>query len=155
MLQLPETPLDACRKVSTTASSLSLVASMQRLLRAGPLRPPSALVKGYVDRVEVFHKAERIAVHERIWAKEQVSFEPVHYWLCWSANPGPWIMPALEDWQLPECFTVLRLRLESELKGNGTREYIRVLEAPRKAFPRRLAQAIEKALAVRHTAVMP
>ncbi len=151
MLPLPETPLDACRKVSTTASSLSLV-RFDANDYSVPVRYAHhpALVKGYVDRVEVFHKAERIAEHERIWDKEQVSFEPVHYLALLERKPGALDHARpLEDWQLPECFDVLRRRLEGELKGNGTREYIRVLRLLEKHPLARLAQAIEKALAVR------
>ena len=151
MLRLPETPLDACRKVSTTASSLSLV-RFDANDYSVPVRYAHhpVVVKGYVDRVEVFHKAERIAEHERIWDKEQVSFEPVHYLALLERKPGALDHARpLEDWHLPECFTVLRRRLESELKGNGTREYIRVLRLLEKHPIARLAQAIEKALAVR------
>jgi hypothetical protein len=43
----------------------------------------------------------------------------------------------------------LRRRLESEQKGDGTREYIRVLRLLEKHPLARLTQAIEKALAVR------
>ncbi len=33
----------------------------------------------------------------------------------------------LEGWDLPECFAVLRRRLEADLGIGGTREYIKVL----------------------------
>ena len=33
----------------------------------------------------------------------------------------------LEDWELPVCFGILRRRLEAELDGLGTREFIKVL----------------------------
>ncbi len=33
----------------------------------------------------------------------------------------------LEDWELPVCFGILRRRLEAELDGPGTREFIKVL----------------------------
>ena len=33
----------------------------------------------------------------------------------------------LKDWKLPECFSLLRDRLEREGRARGTREFIRVL----------------------------
>ena len=103
MLRLPETPLDACRKVSTTASSLSLV-RFDANDYSVPVRYAHhpVVVKGYVDRVEVFHRAEGIAAHERIWDQEQVSLEPVHYLALLECKPGALDHARpLEDWPLP------------------------------------------------------
>ena len=55
----------------------------------------------------------------------------------------------LEGWNLPECFSVLRRRLEAEFEGEGTREYIRVLRLMEKHSVRALSRAVERALAVR------
>ena len=54
----------------------------------------------------------------------------------------------LADWSLPECFGVLRRRLEAERDGEGTREYIRVLRLLEKHPPKKLTRAVEKALRV-------
>jgi transposase len=149
-LALPPIPFDACRKVSTTASSLSLVRfdsnDYSVPVRYGH-RP--VVVKGYVDRVEVFFKDEKIASHKRLWSKENISFDPVHYLALLERKPG-----ALEhglplaDWHLPECFGVLKRRLETEQQGEGTREYIKVLRLLEKHTLGAVTRAIEKGLSV-------
>jgi transposase len=151
MLPLPESLFDACRKTSTTASSLSLVRFDSNDYSV-PVRygHHPVVAKGYVDRVELFHKGDRIARHGRIWEKEQVSFEPVHYLALLEQKPGALDHARpLEGWQLPECFTVLRSRLETESGGEGTREYIRVLRLLEKHPLAKLARAVDKALAIR------
>jgi len=88
----------------------------------------TVVVKGYVDRVEICRKDRRIAVHERLWSKEGVRMDPVHYLALLERKPGALDdARALQGWKLPECFAVLRRRLAAELEGEGTREYIRVL----------------------------
>jgi len=42
----------------------------------------------YVGRVEIFCKGEEIVRHGRIWEKEQVRFEPVHYLPLLERKPG-------------------------------------------------------------------
>jgi transposase len=150
MLPLPASAFDACRKVSTTASSLSLV-RFDTNDYSVPVRygHHPVVAKGYVDRVEVFYKGDRIARHGRIWNKEQVSFEPVHYLALLERKPGALDHARpLDGWQLPECFTVLRRRLETESGGEGTREYIRVLRLLEKHPLAKLTLAVDKALAV-------
>jgi hypothetical protein len=52
----------------------------------------------------------------------------------------------MQGWILPECFHVLRRRLEAEHDGNGTREYIRVLRLLEKHPLSQLRAAVEKGL---------
>jgi len=81
-----------------------------------------------VDRVEICRKDRRIAVHKRLWGKEGVRMDPVHYLAHLERKLGALDdARALQGWKLPECFAVLRRRLAAELEGEGTREYIRVL----------------------------
>ena len=54
----------------------------------------------------------------------------------------------LAGWTLPECFGILRRRLEAQWEGEGTREYIRVLRLLEKHSLPDLRAAVEKALAV-------
>ena len=62
------------------------------------------------------------------WAKEQVTFDPRHYLALLERKPGALdVARPLEGWDLPECFSVLRRRLEADLGSAGTREYIKVL----------------------------
>ena len=73
-------------------------------------------------------------------------------WPCWSASPGALDFAApLEGWELPVCFGVLRRRLEAELGGPGTRQFIKVLRllewADLKDLTRAVAQALELGVA--------
>ncbi len=54
----------------------------------------------------------------------------------------------MQGWTLPECFALLRRRLEGEYEGEGTREYIRVLRMLEKHPLPTLRRAVEQALAV-------
>jgi len=145
---LPDEPFEACRKRSTTASSLSLV-RFDRNDYSVPVRFAHCpvVIKGYIDRVEVCRFDERIASHPRLWTKEGVHFDPVHYLALLERKPGglDYARP-LEDWKLPHCFTVLRRRLEIERSGEGTREYIRVLRLLEKHSLKELTHAVEQGL---------
>ena len=147
-LPVPIGGFDACRKRSTTVSSLSLL-RFENNDYSVPVRYAHhpVVVKGYVDRVEICRKDKRIAVHERLWGKEGVRMDPVHYLALLEKKPGALDdARALQGWELPECFAVLRRRLEAELEGEGTREYIRVLRLLEKQSVRSLARAVEKGL---------
>lgn len=126
---LPQSPFCACRKLSTVANSLSLV-RFDCNDYSVPVRYAHhpVVVKGYVDRVEIYELQMLIARHYRLWGKAGVRFDPLHYLALLERKPGAldYARP-LADWQLPECFQVLRRRLEAQLDGAGTREYIRVL----------------------------
>ena len=54
----------------------------------------------------------------------------------------------LMGWTLPECFALLRRRLEAERDGDGTREYIKALRLLEKHSLPQLRRAVEQALAV-------
>jgi len=145
---LPARPFEASRKVSTTANSLSLV-RFDRNDYSVPVEFAHCpvVIKGYIDRVDVFRFAERIATHPRLWGKGDVHFDPVHYLALLERKPGglDHARP-LEDWDLPECFQVLRRRLETERGGEGTREFIRVLRLNEKHSLKQLTRAVEHGL---------
>ena len=151
-LALPQASFDACKKASTTANSLSLVRFDSNDYSV-PVRYAHhpVVLKGYTDRVEITYHGERIADHERSWKKEEVRFKPLHYLALLERKPGALdFARPLEGWQLPDCFGVLRRRLEQEeeRKGEGTREYIRVLRLMEKHPLKKLAHAVEKGLRV-------
>jgi len=147
-LPLPQVPFDACLKQRAWACSLSLVR-----FDTNDYSVPTAyahhelLVKGYVDRVEVCCADQVIARHDRCWGREQYCLEPLHYLALLERKPG-----ALDygrpfaDWDLPECFAVLRARLEHEFGGEGTREYIRVLKLLAEHSLAEVGHAIERGL---------
>jgi transposase len=147
---LPATLFDASLKVSTTASSLSLVRfdcndySVPTQYAHHPV-----VVKGTIAKVEIFRLDSRIAQHDRLWVKEGVTFDPLHYLAILEGKPGALdhALP-LKDWRLPECFALLRRRMEAKERyhGEGTREYIRTLRLMEKRSLRRVTQAVKKAV---------
>ena len=150
-LPLSEAPFDASRKVSTTANRLSLV-RFDCNDYSVPVRCAhhSVVVKGYTEKVRIFHKDLLMAEHERIWEKEEISFDPLHYLKLLERKPGALDhAKPLHDWDLPECFRHLRKRLEEEARAEGTREYIRILRLLEKHPMGKVSTAIDKALRLR------
>jgi len=149
----PAGGFDACRKVPTRANSLSL-ARFDRNDYSVPVAYAhhEILVKGYVDRVLLVHKQCIVAEHRRSWGKEGVFFNYLHYLPLLERKPGA-IDHArpMADLNLPDCFNVLRRRLENEQQkqGEGTREFIRVLRLLEDYPMGRLEEVVEKALAMR------
>ena len=150
-LSLPATPFDACKKASTTANRLSLV-RFDCNDYSVPVRCAhhTVVVKGYTEIVRIFRKDTLIAEHERIWEKEEIAFDPIHYLKLLERKPGALDhAKPLHDWNLPECFSHLRKRLEDEARAEGTREFIRILQLLEKHPVEKLSTAIDKALRLR------
>jgi len=150
-LPLPATPFDACKKASTTANRLSLV-RFDCNDYSVPVRCAhhTVMVKGYTEIVRIFRKDTLIAKHERIWEKEEIAFDPIHYLKLLERKPGALDhAKPLHDWELPECFTHLRKRLADEGRAEGTREYIRILRLLEKHPMNKVSTAIDKALRLR------
>jgi transposase len=147
-LPLPAVPFDACLKVHAQASQRSVVR-----FDTNDYSVPTAyahhelLVKGYVDRVEVCRADQVIAQHARCWGREQEILEPLHYLALLERKPG-----ALDfgrpfaEWDLPDCFSVLRARLERERSGAGTREFIQVLRLLEGHSLGEVTRAVERGL---------
>jgi len=126
---LPATAYDACAKQATRVSSLSLVR-----YRNNDYSVPVAyghrevLIKAYVNRVEIHCGSERIAQHERSYAKEDFIFDPLHYLALLEQKINALDQAApLEGWALPEVFLTLRRLLEARMGKPGKREYVQVL----------------------------
>lgn len=149
-LPLPPAPFDACRKVATHANSLSLVRfdSNDYSVPVHVAHHPIT-AKGYMERVVLYCQGQVVAVHPRCWEKEQLCFDYRHYLPLLERKPGALdhALP-LADLDLPECFAVLRRRLESTSvpPGEGTREYIRILRLLERQPLRRVQRAVERAL---------
>ena len=149
-LSLPVTAFAACKQMSTTPSSLSLV-RFDTNDYSVPVRwaHHPVVAKGYWQEVRIYAQGQEVAQHGRIWEKEQVRFEPLHYLALLEHKPGALDHARpLAGWTLPECFGILRRRLEAQREGEGTREYIRVLRLLEKHSLPDLRAAVEKALAV-------
>ena len=80
-------------------------------------------------------------------AEGAVSFEPIHYLALLERKPGGFdYAEPLENWQLPECFALLRRRLEAADPRHGTRSFIRVLRLLERFSLPQLTEAVEYAL---------
>jgi hypothetical protein len=129
LLALPATPYDACERVSTRVSSLSLVR-----YRGNDYSVPVAyghrevLVRGYVHEVVISCAAEVIARHRRSYEREDFIFDPLHYLALLEQKVGALDQAApLVGWQLPEPFVQLYRLLQARLGNPGKREYVQVL----------------------------
>ena len=147
-LDLPAAPFDACKKQSTCVSSMSLV-RFDKNDYSVPVRHAyqPVVVKGYVDRVELYRDGECIARHKRLWTKGDASYDPRHYLELLERKPGglDHARP-FEGWELPECFADLRRRLEADYGKQGKRDYIQILMLLGKYPVARLAKAVRKAV---------
>jgi hypothetical protein len=112
-------------------------------------------MKGFVDWVEIFTRAgERIAVHERIWEKETVSYKPEHYLALLERKPGALDHAApFLNMKLPDCFETLRRKLEAHRGQEGTKDYIAVLRLLERHPLSRVAWAIERSLPLSYPSV--
>jgi transposase len=129
MLPLPVAPYEACEKIATRVSSLSLVR-----YRGNDYSVPTeyghrqVLVKGYVHEVVIACASQVIARHQRSYEREAVVFDPLHYLALLEQKTRALDQAApLAGWQLPECFAELRRLLEARLRKHGSREYVQVL----------------------------
>ena len=122
-------PYDACEKMPTTVSSLSLVR-----YRLNDYSVPTTyghrevLVRGYVHEVVIACGAEIIARHPRSYEREDFVFEPLHYLALIEQKINALDQAApLAGWQLPEEFATLRRLLEARMGKQGKREFVQVL----------------------------
>ena len=148
MRELPAVPFEASRVVATRASNLSLV-RFDGNDYSVPVRwaHREVVVKGDCESVRIYRGDDPVAEHRRIWEKEQVRFDPVHYLALLERKPGALdFARPLEGWELPGCFGILRRRLEADHGSGGTKEYIGVLRLLEKHSVARLKAAVEKAL---------
>jgi transposase len=148
MLPLPAAHYEACEKIASRVSSLSLVR-----YRSNDYSVPTQYghrqvwVKGYVHQVVIACGSEVIARHERSYERETVVFDPLHYLALLEQKTRALDQAApLAGWQLPECFAQLRRLLEARLRKHGTREYVQVLRLMETFAINEVTLAIEDAL---------
>ena len=120
---------DACEKVGTTVSSLSLVR-----YRSNDYSVPTCFghravfVRGYVHEVVIACGTEIIARHARSYEREDFVFDPLHYLALIERKINALDQAApLADWGLPEVFATLRRLLEGRMGKPGKREFVQVL----------------------------
>lgn len=150
LMALPAVAFDACHKISTRVSSLSLVR-----YRTNDYSVPTqyghreVLVKGYVDRVDICLGANIIARHKRSYSREEFIYNPLHYLALLEQKPRAFDQAApLQNWALPEVFDRLRRLLEARMERRGRKEYIQVLRLLENFSQTQVEQAIKQALSL-------
>jgi transposase len=146
---LPEDVFEARRVEFVTANSLSLVRFDRNdysVPTAFAHRPITVL--GSVDEVRLMCREELVATHRRVWGREQVVFDPVHYLALLERKPGAFdFAKPLTQWHWPEPFAVLRRRFESAWGvSGGVRHFIQVLRLLEQCSLDHLTTAIEQSL---------
>src|ERR1019366_10023315 len=104
-MKLPQAPYEACDKVTTRVSSLSLVRYKNNDYSA-PTRygHQEVLAKGYVDRVEIVCRDKTIAVHPRSYETANFIYNPLHYLALLEQKTKALDQAApLDDWRLSAC----------------------------------------------------
>jgi transposase len=147
-LPLPTQPFEARRIADATANSESLV-RFDTNDYSVPVRYAhrKLIVVATVEEVRLVHEDQLVAKHPRSWERERTFFEPIHYLALLQRKPGGFdYARPLENWDLPECFALLRRRLESDDPRHGTRSFIRVLRLMEKFTLSQLTEAVEYAL---------
>jgi len=126
---LPQQRFEACRLQQAHADSLSQVRfDCNSYSVPTEYAYRQITVVATVDEVRLVSGDQLVARHSRHWGKEQFLLDPVHYLALLERKPGGFDHARpLEDWELPVCFGILRRRLEAELGGMGTREFIKAL----------------------------
>src|SRR6185312_8622795 len=122
-------PYDACEKVATRVSSLSLVR-----YRSNDYSVPTSyghrevIVRGYVHEVVIACGTEVVARHRRSYEREDFVFDPLHYLALIERKINALDQAApLAGWELPEEFARLRRLLEARMGKQGKREFVQVL----------------------------
>ena len=147
-LALPTRPFEARRITQAAVDSQALVRfDCNSYSVPTKYAHRRATVVATVDEVRFIFGDKLIATHRRCWGKEQFFYQPIHYLALLERKPGGFdFAKPVENWELPECYGLLRRRLEASDPKHGTRFYIRVLRLLEHCQLSQLTDAIEYAL---------
>lgn len=129
MLPLPPTPFPACRSESSIANKQSLL-RFDKNDYSVPVKQAGmpCVIRAFVDRVDIYAKSERIAVHPRSYGRGEYILDPFHYLPLLERKGG-----ALDNARpfkgdpFGEAFARFRREMELRQESEGTRQHIRVL----------------------------
>jgi transposase len=147
-LPLPKQTFESRRVTDGRADSQSLV-QFDTNHYSVPVRYAhrKLIVVATVEEVRLVFEDRLVARHRRSWEREKTFFEPIHYLALLERKPGGFdFAKPLENWELPECFALLRRRLEADDPRGGTRSFIRVLRLLEKFSLPQLSAAVEYAV---------
>jgi transposase len=147
-LPVPPTPFDPSRVVTSRVNSLSLV-RFDTNNYSVPVRHAHQRVtlRAGIEAIRIECDGRIIAEHRREWGRYQTVFHWAHYLRLLEHKPGAldYARP-LKGLSLPDCFGVLRTRLERADPRQGTVEFIRVLLLHEDFSIEELAAAVQAAL---------
>jgi transposase len=147
-MALPAAPYDACHKVATRVSSLSLVRYRNNDYSV-PTRygHHEVLAKGYVERVEIVCRGVVIATHIRSYDAHDFIYNPLHYLALLEHKTKALNQAApLDHWQLADCIHHLKRLLELRMGNAGRREFIQVLRLMESFHQHQVEEAATQAL---------
>jgi len=151
MLPLPITPFKACVSVSGVATKEALAR-----FDGNDYSVPNehaywpCVVRGYVDRVEILHKAEVIASHRRSYRKGEYVLDPFHYLPLLERKPGALLNGRpFQGEPFGEAFTRLRRELSHRHGPEGDRQYVKALLLMTKHPREEVQRAVEDCVARR------
>ena len=147
-MPMPAAPYDACHKVVTRVSSMSLVRYRNNDYSV-PTRygHQEVLAKGYVDRVEIACRGEIVATHARSYGKAEFIYNPLHYLALLEHKSKALDQAApLDGWGLAECVHRLRRLMEARMGNPGRREFIQVLRLMEDFHQHQVEEAVAQAL---------
>ncbi len=129
LLPLPQQSFAACEEITTRIDKFS-VARFENCWYSAPVEwaHQPCVVRGYLDRVEIFCEQACVATHARGQVAEQYVLEPRHYLPLLFRKPG-----ALHNGRpfqgepFGSDFALLRRELEYRYAADGTQQYLRVL----------------------------
>ena len=147
-MPLPLAPYDACHKVATRVSSLSLVRYRNNEYSV-PTRygHQEVLAKGYVDRVEIVCRGETIATHIRSYDRAEFIYNTLHYLALLEQKSKALDQAApFDEWVFAECIHRLRRLMEARMGNPGRREFIQVLRLMEDFRQHQVEQTVADAL---------
>ncbi len=125
-MPLPAVPFDPCHMVAGRASSTSLVR-----YRTNDYSVPTiyayqeVIIKGYVDRVEIVCRGEKVATHTRSYGREDFIYNPLHYLALIEQKPRSLDQAApLDGWVWSDDMRQIRRLMEARSGKEGKREFI-------------------------------
>lgn len=148
-LPLPARSFEARRVTQASADSMSLVRFDTNSYSVPTRYAHRRLtVVATVDEVRIIHEDRLVARHPRSWQRERFVFNPLHYLALLERKPGGFdYARPLEQWELPDCFGLLRRRLEAaDPSSQGARAFIRVLRLLERYSLEQVADAVDYAL---------
>ena len=146
MLPLPPVPFRACVGASAVATKQALVRFDGNDYSVPRDHAYTVChVRGFVERVEILHKAEVIATHKRSTGKGEYVLDPFHYLPVLERKPGVLLNGRpFKGEPFGEAFGRLRRELRNRLGPEGDRHFVKVLLLMTKHPRQEVKRAVEE-----------